>query len=153
VSALDAKVPPPVVMLLVGAAMAALARVSPSQSPPVAGRAAAAMMIGATGLMIELAGIASFAHARTTADPTHPRSARALVVTGVYRFTRNPMYLGDLVMLIAWDVFLMSPAALLLPLVFVAYIRCFQIAPEEQAMSDLFGDRYREYVGRVRRWV
>jgi protein-S-isoprenylcysteine O-methyltransferase Ste14 len=76
-----------------------------------------------------------------------------LVTTGVYRFTRNPMYLGLLLTLLAWAAFLFNPVALLFVPIFVLYINRFQIKPEEQVLSSLFGAEYMAYKGRVRRWL
>ncbi|MDR9437787.1 MAG: isoprenylcysteine carboxylmethyltransferase family protein, partial [Thiohalophilus sp.] len=70
-----------------------------------------------------------------------------------YRYTRNPMYLGFLLMLVAWGLFLGSVfAALLLPL-FIIYMNRFQILPEERHMRALFGEAYLHYMSQVRRWL
>ncbi|HEV8366930.1 MAG TPA: isoprenylcysteine carboxylmethyltransferase family protein, partial [Pyrinomonadaceae bacterium] len=75
------------------------------------------------------------------------------VSTGVYRFTRNPMYLGLLLTLLGWAAFLSNPASLLFVPIFVLYINRFQIKPEEQVLSSLFGAEYMAYKSRVRRWL
>jgi protein-S-isoprenylcysteine O-methyltransferase Ste14 len=82
-----------------------------------------------------------------------PETATALVCGGVYTVTRNPMYLGLLVLLIAWAVYLSSAWALLGPLAFAVYITRFQILPEERALGTLFGAEYAAYRARVRRWL
>jgi len=82
-----------------------------------------------------------------------PEKASSLVTTGIYRFTRNPMYLGLLFVLFAWAVFLASVWALLGPVAFVFYIDRFQIAPEEAILAGMFGAAYTEYKARVRRWL
>ncbi len=82
-----------------------------------------------------------------------PEAASSLVVTGIYKVTRNPMYVGLSFLLLAWAVFLWSAWALLGPLVFLAYIFRFQIAPEERALATLFGADYSAYKARVRRWL
>jgi protein-S-isoprenylcysteine O-methyltransferase Ste14 len=150
---LELKVPPPVVALALGAAMWVVAATTPSVSLPLSGRLAAAIVVAAAGVLIELAGMLSFAHARTTVDPLHPGSASRLVMTGVYRFTRNPMYLGDLLMLLGWGVYLSNILALVLTPAFVFYVNRFQIAPEERALSAIFGAPYAAYRERVRRWL
>jgi protein-S-isoprenylcysteine O-methyltransferase Ste14 len=76
-----------------------------------------------------------------------------LVSSGVYRFTRNPMYLGLLLTLLAWAVFLSNPVALLFVPVFVLYMNRYQIHPEERVLSSLFGTEYSAYKERVRRWL
>ena len=75
------------------------------------------------------------------------------VSAGPYRFTRNPMYLGLLLTLLAWAVFLFNPVVLLFVPIFVLYINRFQIKPEEQVLSSLFGAEYMAYKGQVRRWL
>jgi protein-S-isoprenylcysteine O-methyltransferase Ste14 len=75
------------------------------------------------------------------------------VATGVYSFTRNPMYLGMASILLAWAVLLASPWALLGPALFVAYITRFQIVPEERVLAKLFGESFAAYTRRVRRWI
>lgn len=150
--ALESKIPPPIVMLLIGGLMW---MVSGKPAIRITGFAAtaAAFVLAAVGMIVELAGLFSFLRARTTFDPIHPQSATRLVVTGIYRFTRNPMYLGDLILLLAWAAFLARPLALVFTPLFVLYINRFQIKPEERALSALFGNRYEEYKSRVRRWL
>ena len=79
--------------------------------------------------------------------------ASSLVIRGVYRYTRNPMYVGLLLTLLAWAVFLANPLAALWVVVYVLYITRFQIIPEERVLASLFAAEYEAYKGRVRRWV
>jgi protein-S-isoprenylcysteine O-methyltransferase Ste14 len=95
----------------------------------------------------------AFRRARTTISPVKASAASSLVTTGVYRFTRNPMYLGLLLTLLAWAAFLFNPVALLFVPIFVLYINRFQIKPEERTLSALFGGEYGAYQERVRRWL
>jgi protein-S-isoprenylcysteine O-methyltransferase Ste14 len=152
-SALETRVPPPVVMLLVGVLMWAASAAAPVFAVPIAGKSAWALAIAAAGALVEGAGAVSFARARTSVNPLDPCGASALVESGVYRFTRNPMYLGDLLLLLGWAVFLSNPLAFLLVPVFVLYMDRFQIGPEERALAELFADRYEVYRRRVRRWI
>jgi protein-S-isoprenylcysteine O-methyltransferase Ste14 len=120
----------------------------PTAVPPVL-----ALVVGLAGLVVEVAGAASFVRARTSVDPTRPKGASTLVVSGIYRFTRNPMYVGDAVLLVAWALCLSSAVAFAAVPLFIGYMNLFQIPAEERAMSELFGDSYAEYRSRVRRWV
>jgi protein-S-isoprenylcysteine O-methyltransferase Ste14 len=113
----------------------------------------AAATIALVGAAFTIAGIVSFRRAKTTVSPLKPESASSLVSSGVYTITRNPMYVGLLSLLVAWTVFLSSPLALVGPLAFFLYIGRFQIAPEERALSNLFGSEYANYRARVRRWL
>ena len=82
-----------------------------------------------------------------------PQKASALVTSGVYRITRNPMYLGMLLVLAGWAVWLGNAAALIgLPL-FVGVLNLLQIAPEERVLRGRFGDAFTRYAARVRRWI
>jgi protein-S-isoprenylcysteine O-methyltransferase Ste14 len=153
VDALETKVPPPVVTLLVAGLMWLAARWLPFPAPAGPARLFAGALIFGAGLGLELACGMTLVLARTTVNPLRPRSSRELVIGGVYRLTRNPIYLADLTMLVAWSVYLWNPAALVLTSAFVLYIDRFQIRAEERALTELFGDGYREYSARTRRWL
>lgn len=150
---LEGKVPPPVVVLLCGIAMWLLAAHTPPLGIPKHVRIIAAALVGAAGLLVMSAAVISFSRAKTTFNPLRPREATTLVTTGVYRFTRNPMYVGDVLLLIAWAVFLSSPVAVLGVLAFWLYIGRFQIRPEEEALAERFGAAYAAYTSSVRRWL
>jgi len=76
-----------------------------------------------------------------------------MVTWGVYALSRNPMYLGGLIMLLGWAVFLSNALAFLFLPVYVLYINRFQIAPEERVLTSLFGQTYVAYQARTRRWL
>lgn len=105
------------------------------------------------GVAAEAGAVFSFRRAQTTMNPLTPGSATRLVVTGIYRWTRNPMYVGLLLWLVAWALLLHHALAWGVPLLFVATMNRLQIAPEERAMTALFGAEYAAYCARVRRWV
>jgi protein-S-isoprenylcysteine O-methyltransferase Ste14 len=150
---LDNRIPPPLVGLLVGAGMAAAAGFGPTLPLSDGLRHGLSGLCVAAGIGFDLAGLLAFRKARTTVNPLRPSKASAMVTGGVYRFTRNPMYVGLLLLLLAWALHLSAwwPFAGL-PL-FVLYIGRFQIAPEERALRILFGTRYDDYAARVRRWL
>jgi len=151
--ALELKIPPPVVALIVVASMWLLAHAAPTLDMPTTLRVACATVIGLVGAAIGVAGKVGFRRAGTTANPMKPEKASALVTGGIYRLTRNPMYLSLLLLLVAWAVWLASGWALLGPPAFVLYIGRFQITPEERALSAMFGADYAAYKLRVRRWL
>ncbi len=125
----------------------------PSLEVPAVVRVVSAITIAVIGVGFEIAGIISFLRARTTVNPMRPATTSSLVSSGVYRITRNPMYLGVLFILIAWAVFLSSAWLLFGPLVFVLFINRFQIGPEEKVLLAVFGNSYADYKARVRRWL
>jgi protein-S-isoprenylcysteine O-methyltransferase Ste14 len=112
-----------------------------------------AAILALTGSLFLVAGMVSFALARTTINPLKPETTAYLVRSGVYRISRNPMYVGLLFALVGWAVYLASAWALLGPVAFVPYMNRFQIAPEEQVLSALFGTEYADYASKVRRWL
>ena len=152
-NAFELKVPPPIVALLVAAGMWGISKMGASIEIPIIARHVVTATIALAGGCISLAGIVSFRRAKTTVNPLKPENTASLVTAGIYRFTRNPMYLGLLFVLLAWAVFLSSAWALVGPIAFVLYINRFQIAPEERVMATMFGVSYSEYKARVRRWL
>jgi protein-S-isoprenylcysteine O-methyltransferase Ste14 len=152
-NSIELKLPPPAVALAVALLMWLASRVAAPIESAFALRVNAAIALALVGFAIDIAGLIAFRRARTTINPTRPMAASSLVSNGIYRFTRNPMYLGLLVELLAWAVFLSSVAALLLVPLFVLYINRFQITPEERALTKIFGAEYAAYKGRVRRWI
>jgi protein-S-isoprenylcysteine O-methyltransferase Ste14 len=150
---LEHKLPPPLVALCVAFLMWGVARFSGPIAIAFSLRLVAALALACTGLAIAIAGIVQFRRARTTTNPFHPDAASSLVHDGVFRFTRNPMYLGMLLTLLGWAAFLANPMALLLTPVFVLYMNRFQIGPEEQALSARFGVAFDAYTASVRRWL
>ncbi|WP_119964030.1 methyltransferase family protein [Simplicispira lacusdiani] len=147
------RVPPPLVALALLPAMWLLSGVLPTVDAALPVRLGLAAGTVLAGLGFSLAGVLAFRRASTTVNPLHPERAAALVTTGVYRITRNPMYVGMVLVLLAWAVLLASPVALAGPVVFIAYMNRFQIGPEEQALGALFGPEYAAYRSRVRRWI
>lgn len=150
---LDHKIPPPVVGLLLAAAMWAAADAGPQFSLPPQIRYTVVSMLIATGLTFDLLGLIAFRRSRTTINPLRPERTSALVTQGIYRITRNPMYVGMALLLLAWAVYLSA----LLPFagvpLFMSYITRFQIRPEERMMEKLFGAEFLGYAARVRRWL
>ncbi|MDR7267862.1 protein-S-isoprenylcysteine O-methyltransferase Ste14 [Pelomonas saccharophila] len=151
--ALELKVPPPVVALVIALAMWSIYRFMPGVDVGLLPRAAAALLLAAIGGAFSAAGITVFRRAKTTMNPMKPEATSALVTNGVYRFTRNPMYVGLLFVLLAWAAALGAPLGLLGPIAFIAYITRFQIVPEERALRAAFGDAYVSYLTQVRRWL
>ncbi|MCO8164891.1 isoprenylcysteine carboxylmethyltransferase family protein [Pseudomonas sp. 21LCFQ010] len=151
---MDNRIPPPLVATLFGLLAWLASRYLPGTlSLAVEWRIGVALVVALVGVAICLAGVFSFRCARTTVNPLKPETASALVSSGVYRYTRNPMYLGFATVLLAWSIFLAWPPALLGVPGFVIYMTLFQIGPEERALSRLFGTEFTQYCNRVRRWL
>lgn len=150
---LELKIPPLLFALLIAFLMWVISLVTPSLDMPTPYRLGVAITIAVMGITFVVAGAISFRLARTTINPTKPELASSLVNVGIYRFTRNPMYVGFLIALIAWAVFLTAPWTLVGPLAFFFYIDRFQIIPEEKALLGIFGAEYAAYRTKVRRWL
>lgn len=150
---METRLPPPLLALLLAALMWLADRALPVPDIGASWREPLALLLLGAGVGCTLAGMIAFRAARTTFDPLHPGRATQLVTGGIYRRTRNPMYLGLLLDLLAWAVYLGQPAALLALPLWVWYIERFQIRPEEAALHRLFGAAYAAYCLRVRRWI
>lgn len=152
---LDHKVPPPVVDATTALLMWGTARLLPALQVDwiPAWRWGWLLALCLLGGSISLAGLWTFARAHTTANPMHPERASTVVQNGIYRHTRNPMYLGISTMLLGWGLWLAHPLALLWVPLAMAYLQRFQIRPEERILRAHFGAPYEAYCRRVRRWL
>jgi protein-S-isoprenylcysteine O-methyltransferase Ste14 len=149
--ALELRIPPLLLVLIVAMGMALSAFVVPA-ALVVPAPQAVATALAVAGVLLALAGVLAFRRHRTTVNPMTPGKSSALVATGIYRLSRNPMYLGFLLLLGGWGVHLANAVALLWLPAFVVYMNRFQIQPEEQALTQRFGDQYLAYCRSVRRW-
>jgi protein-S-isoprenylcysteine O-methyltransferase Ste14 len=109
--------------------------------------------IFAFGVFIGIIAVYAFRKAQTTVDPRNPDKASKLVIVGIYKVSRNPMYLGLFFILLAFIIKLGNLYAVPVLFVYVWYITTFQIKPEEIALKDLFGEDYSHYLKNVRRWI
>jgi protein-S-isoprenylcysteine O-methyltransferase Ste14 len=150
---LELRVPPLAVVLGVAALMWLVARAAPAFGVALPARSILAAGLAVAGVATSVLGVVAFRRARTTVNPMRPDLSSALVVTGIYRMTRNPMYLGFLLLLLGWAVLLSNALALAVVAAFVLYMNRFQIAPEERALASAFGPDYAAYKVRVRRWL
>ncbi len=105
------------------------------------------------GVALAAAGVKEFITHHTTINPLEPNKTKHLVMSGVFQLTRNPMYLGMLIVLLGWGDFLDNFLGFSGALVFFLYMTAFQIKPEEAIMRDKFGEPYRQYCQSVRRWL
>lgn len=94
-----------------------------------------------------------FIVAKTTISPLSPHNASVLLDRGLYRFSRNPMYLGMAVMLLGWALVLENVLAIYGPVIYVLYITRFQILPEERILKEKWGQKYIDYLAHTRRWL
>ena len=151
---LDTKIPPP----LVGLIFALLVWVISAVTAPLIFFSQQQLLLAAGSLLMvgfgfAISGGISFRIAKTTVNPLKPETASSLVISGVFKISRNPMYVGMAFILLAWTTYLAAPFGLLAVAGFIAYIQYFQIIPEERALIKLFGAEFEAYQARVRRWL
>lgn len=110
-------------------------------------------IILAIGVLVGLGGVIQFSKNSTSVDPHHPEKASVLVTSGVYNFSRNPMYLAMFLILLGGLIKFGELAGVIVLILYVWYMNEFQIKPEEEIMKQKFGEDYLEYKKEVRRWV
>lgn len=152
-SFLELKIPPVAVIIVFVTLMAAISWLLPGLHWPIAGHLIGAVTLAVLGGTVSLAGVIAFQQHRTTVNPRTPEAATTVVSTGVYQFTRNPMYVGFITGLTGWAVFLSNVGAALLVPVCVLYLTQFQIKPEERALLKTLGAPFADYMSSVRRWL
>lgn len=106
-----------------------------------------------SGLIVIAAGVYIFKEKHTTVNPLKPEEATSLVTAGIYKFTRNPMYLGIVLILLSWLIFLGNLLNIINIFLFILYMNKYQIIPEERALEKLFGEEFTTYKSKVRRWL
>lgn len=150
---LETRIPPPIVMLLLGIAAWGAARAWPSLSfaLPLPWLVAACVVL--VGVALNLLPKLAFQRAGTTVNPLKPALASQLVTSGVYRYTRNPMYLGQALILLGWTLYLHNVTALASVPAYMLYITRFQIQPEERHLALRFPGAYARFREQVRRWL
>ena len=150
---LELKVPPVVVVIIAAFLMRLGAVYVPGLNFRFPFRSVVGWVVALMGIIGCALGFVEFRRAKTTVNPTKPESSSSLLKTGIYRRTRNPMYLGFLLMLAGWAVLMGNALSFLALPVFVFYMNRFQIKPEERALRSIFGDEFAAYRSDVRRWI
>ncbi|PSW19880.1 isoprenylcysteine carboxylmethyltransferase family protein [Photobacterium sanctipauli] len=150
---MNMKLPPPLIFLLALAGMYGLSVYWPLVEFSFPGQRMLLLLFLLLGTLVSLAAVMSFARVRTTIDPRYPNKTSYLVTKGVFSISRNPMYLGLLCFLLAAFIYLAALSAFIAIVLFVFFITMFQIQPEEEVLEAMFGDEYRDYCNKVRRWI
>ena len=145
------KISPPIVTLV----FAALIYFSSKWSPSIVfrGQNLISLFLMMLGFLVLLIAISAFIKLKTTINPLRPEAATSLITTGIFRLSRNPMYLGMLLLIISLWIKTGAVLGFILVAGFIAYLNYFQIFPEEQVMKRLFSDKYKTYCQQVRRWL
>lgn len=146
-------VPPPVALLTSLMLVYALSRLWPVTTVDWPWLPWLASALLAVGLGLMLAAAWALWRSNTTINPIHPERTRHLVIGGIYQISRNPIYLGDALLIAGATCWLGQPVGLIVVALFVLFIDGFQIPAEERALGRLFGERYTDYRRDTRRWL
>lgn len=152
-NALALKVPPVAQVIITAAAMYGVSKMVPALTFSLNGSTALAVGLGVMGMSLGVMGVTQFRKAQTTPNPQALEKVSSLVTSGIYRYSRNPMYLGLVLILLGWAFYLSHFLSFVLLPVFILYMTRFQIQPEEQMMARKFGKTYQAYLNKVRRWI
>ena len=152
-NSLELKINPPLQMLISVALMYGIAHTLPLSAMLQEHKWSLVGICLVIGLLFNITGGVSFRSEQTTGNPSKPETTSSLVTSGIYRFTRNPMYVGLLFLLLAWGIYLGSFFSMLVIPLFQQYMTRFQIIPEERALETLFTDQFPHYRSQVRRWL
>lgn len=146
------KIIPPLVFLLFGGIMYLLDRFLPVGEFDFFGRRILIITLFVLGFLVAVLAFYQFARHHTTTNPKQLQKVSALVTRGIYKVSRNPMYLGLLLFLLAWGLYLGNAFNAITAAAFVSYMNAFQIRPEEELLKEKFGPAYSQYCKAVRRW-
>ena len=152
-SYLELKIPPLLLFLICAFIIFMLASVFPSLQILFAFKHYLVGLLSTVGGLVIFLGVADFRKAKTTVNPVTPDAASSLVTRGIYRFSRNPMYLGFMLLLLSLTVYLSNIIAYSVPPLFCLYLNRFQIKAEEKALTRSFGSAYVDYQNKVRAWI
>jgi len=152
-SALELKIPPVLITSLFALLMWLVSRLTPAIPMSQALKIIFLLVFAGLATYVGLAAVASFKKANTTVNPLTPESISLLVVTGIFKRTRNPMYLALLLALTGWGLYLANIFSLLVVVGFILYMNRFQIQPEERTLEEIFGAEFNDYKKQVRRWI
>ncbi|MBV7328331.1 isoprenylcysteine carboxylmethyltransferase family protein [Chloroflexi bacterium TSY] len=150
---LKLNIPPPIVATIAAAGMYVTSTIDVPNAFTFSVPLWASLLMFVPGIIVTALAMKQFRTVQTTTNPVNPEAATALVTSGIFSYTRNPMYLGLAIFLFACVLLFGSWLGLLWLLAFIVYIQIFQISAEEKAMTKLFGTEYGEYCKSVRRWI
>ena len=146
------KLPPALVFIIFAVIMYLVATFLPVGYFDFFGRYLLIKILLSIAVILGVVSLFQFFRSRTSIDPMNPSKAGKLVTKGLYNYSRNPMYLALLIILLAWGLWLGNAFNTIVAASFVAYMNKFQILPEEEVLKSKFGKEYEKYMIKVRRW-
>ena len=147
------KVPPPIWALLAAICIWITAKYWPVFRFEFTNQWLVAVLVFLAGSIIDMIAMIQFRRYRTTVNPLSPEKSTELVTTGIFSISRNPMYLGMALNLIGITIWFGDVSGLIFVALFVVVINQLQIKPEEEILTGLYGDKYTDWMQRVRRWI
>lgn len=150
---LKLKIPPPVYGLIIGSLMWLLSQYVPINHWISSPWNTIGLVLMVISFSFEVWSALLFFRSKTTVNPMKPENSNKIVTSGTYQFTRNPMYVGLLMVLLGYAIWLGAITPFLLLPLFVVLITTQQIIPEEEMLEKNFGQEYLDYRQRVRRWL
>jgi len=145
------KIPPPIVTLIFGLCIYFSRPFFPEFSSPLLSSLSVISFV--VGISVFVAAVSSFKKQKTTVNPISIETASSLVISGIFKYSRNPMYLGMSLVLLGLTFKFNLIGGLLFTSIFMLFITIFQIKPEEIAMEKLFDQEWKNYTKNVRRWL
>ncbi len=152
-NSLELKIPPVAQVIIIAIVMYGVSKLMPSLQFSFNGSTWLAVVLAVLGVCFGIMAIAQFREAQTTPNPQALEKVSSLVTSGIYQYSRNPMYFGLVLLLLGWALYLSNFLPFILVAVFMLYMTRFQIQPEERMMARKFGKDYQAYLKRVRRWI
>ncbi|WP_209399890.1 isoprenylcysteine carboxylmethyltransferase family protein [Pseudozobellia sp. WGM2] len=146
------KIPPVVIVLIFALIMFLLSEFLPFGYFDFFGRNYLILALLGSAFLLSVLALIHFFRSKTSIDPRNPTKTTKLVTNGLFAYSRNPMYLAMLMVLLAWGIWLGNAFNTLLAAAFVAYMNRFQIIPEEEVLLSIFGKEYKQYCVKTRRW-
>ena len=146
-------IPPPIQALLSAIMMCLISRYFTHANFSLNGINIFALIFLIIAVIIIVLSMYKFRKIKTTISPLRPNKTSSLVKSGIYEYTRNPMYLGLLLMLFSTALFLKNLISFLIIPLFILFITKNQILPEEETLENIFEEEYKNYKKKVRRWI
>ncbi|HAY41548.1 MAG TPA: protein-S-isoprenylcysteine methyltransferase [Gammaproteobacteria bacterium] len=153
INSLENKIPPPLITVFFALLMWLVSLVTYRFTFAEDLRIILSLLFFLAGFTVAFLGIYSFIKFNTTVSPIKLKEVSNLVTTGVYKYSRNPMYLGLFIILVGWGILLSNLYTIVFPFVFILTINRLQIIPEERVLESIFRSKYVEYKSRVSRWI
>lgn len=150
---LKLKIPPPIYAISMGMLMWLLNQYAPITHWISSPWNMAGLILMVIAFSFDLWSLLLFFRSQTTANPMKPESSSKIVTSGLYQYSRNPMYVGLLIVLLGYAIWLGGLTPFLMLPLFIFLITTQQIIPEEETLEKKFGQEYLDYKARVRRWL